>query len=197
MFALVDCNSFYASCEQVFRPDLRSKPIIVLSNNDGCIVARSKEAKALGIPDLQAFFKIEPFIRKYNVTVFSSNYALYGDMSHRVMNVLQSFSPSVEIYSIDEMFLGLDGLKQDLSLYGKEIKSTVWRNIRLPVGVGIAPTKTLAKLASRTAKNIPRLEGVCTLDEPHKWEWVLHRTSLTTIWGGRKAIGKTIKCPRH
>lgn len=192
MFALVDCNSFYASCEQVFRPDLRGKPLIVLSNNDGCIVARSQQAKALGIPDLQAFFKIESFIRKHKVEVFSSNYALYGDMSSRVMNTLQQFSPLVEIYSIDEMFLDLDGFTRDLALYGKDIKNTVWRDVRLPVGVGIAPTKTLAKLGSRVAKNIPKLEGVCALDEAYKWEWVLRRTSLTKIWGVGKRLAKRL-----
>lgn len=193
MFALVDCNSFYASCETVFRPELRGKPVIVLSNNDGCIVARSKEAKALGIPDLQAFFKIEPFIRQHKVAVFSSNYALYGDLSKRVMDTLAQFSPEIEVYSIDEMFLGLEGFPQDLKVYGDLIRQTVWQNIRIPVGVGIAPTKTLAKLASRTAKNIPRLNGVCVLDQPHKWEWVLRRTELTKVWGVAKRMARRLQ----
>src|SRR5690606_981412 len=104
MFALVDCNSFYASCEQVFRPDLRDRPVVVLSNNDGCIVARSREAKALGIPELQPFFKVEHLLRRNRVAIFSSNYPLYGDMSRRVMSALQAFSPTIEMYSIDEMF---------------------------------------------------------------------------------------------
>lgn len=193
MFALVDCNSFYASCEQVFRPELRGKPVVVLSNNDGCIVARSKEAKALGIPDLEAFFKVEPFVRKHKVTIFSSNYPLYGDLSNRVMSTLNQFSPDIEVYSIDEMFMSLDGFQQNLNHYGQEIKHTVWRDVRIPVSVGTAPTKTLAKLASRVAKTLPKLSGVCTLDEAYKWEWVLRRMPLTKIWGVGKRMAKRLE----
>ena len=183
MFALVDCNSFYASCEQVFRPDLRGKPVVVLSNNDGFVVARSREAKALGIGDLQPFFKIEPLLRRNNVAIFSSNYPLYGDLSNRVMTTLKNFSPHIEVYSIDEMFLSLHGMQNKTLQHGQEIKHRLWDHVRMPVGVGIAPTKTLAKMANRTAKKIRKLDGVCILDQPYKWEWVLRRVPVTAIWG--------------
>ncbi len=183
MLALVDCNSCYASCEQVFRPDLRGKPVVVLSNNDGFVVARSKEAKALGIEDLQAFFKVEALLRRHGVTIFSSNYPLYGDISQRVMNTLRRFAPSVEVYSIDEMFLDFDGLQDDWKAYGQSIRDTLWQQVRMPVGVGIAPSKTLAKLANRAAKKIPQCQGVCVLDEPHKWQWLQQRTPITQLWG--------------
>lgn len=192
MFALVDCNSFYASCEQIFRPDLRGKPVVVLSNNDGCIVARSKEAKALRVPDLQAYFKLKGFLSKNDVNVFSSNYALYGDMSQRVMQTLRQFSPDIEIYSIDEMFLDLSGLQQDLESYGRTIKATVWQHTRIPVGVGIAPTKTLAKLANHAAKKIPKCQGVCVLDHPDKWEWLLRKVHTRAVWGVGKRIAKRL-----
>jgi DNA polymerase V len=189
VFALVDCNSFYASCEQVFRPDLRGKPVVVLSNNDGFVVARSKEAKALGIGDLQPFFKIESLLRKNRVAIFSSNYPLYGDLSNRVMLTLKDFSPHIEVYSIDEMFLSLRGRDYATERYGQQIKNRLWRDVRMPVSVGIAPTKTLAKMANRTAKKIQKKEGVCVLDAPYKWEWVLRRVPVTAIWGvgGRMA----------
>jgi DNA polymerase V len=151
MIMLVDCNSFYASCEQIFRPDLRGKPVVVLSNNDGFIVARSKEAKLLGIPDLQPFFKIESFLHAQQVAIFSSNYPLYGDISQRVMQTLKQFSPYIEVYSIDEMFLDIEGMRNYTDI-GQSIKNTLWQQVRMPVGVGIAPTKTLAKLANRMAK---------------------------------------------
>lgn len=183
MLALVDCNSFYASCEQIFRPDLRNRPVVVLSNNDGFIVARSKEAKALGIADLQPFFKIEKLLKQHNVAVFSSNYPLYGDTSHRVMKTLYRFSPQVEVYSIDEMFMSLDGMSGDLIEYGYRIKHTVWQDVRMPVSVGIAPTKTLAKLANRLAKKTAKFNGTCLLDQPYKWEWVLRRSKVTDVWG--------------
>ncbi|MDP7154047.1 MAG: UMUC domain-containing protein DNA-repair protein, partial [Gammaproteobacteria bacterium] len=189
MFALVDCNSFYASCEQVFRPDLRGKPVVVLSNNDGFVVARSREAKALGIGDLQPFFKIKPLLKRNNVAIFSSNYPLYGDLSNRVMATLKNFSPHIEVYSIDEMFLSLHGMQNTMMQHGREIKHRLWDHVRMPVGVGIAPTKTLAKMANRTAKKIQKLNGVCILDQPYKWEWILRRVPVTAIWGvaGRMA----------
>jgi DNA polymerase V len=192
MFALVDCNSFYASCEQIFRPDLRDKPVVVLSNNDGCIVARSKEAKHLGIPDLQAFFKIEPLLRQQNVNIFSSNYPLYGDISHRVMSTLKNFSPHIEVYSIDEMFLQLQGLCGDLKHYGQDIKQRVWRDIRMPVSVGIAPSKTLAKLANHAAKKIAKTNGVCLLDQPEKWQWLQQRLAVTQVWGIGSRLGRRL-----
>jgi DNA polymerase V len=183
MFCLVDCNSCYASCEQIFRPDLRSRPTVVLSNNDGFVIARSKEAKALGIEDLQPFFRIESTLRKHNVAIFSSNFPLYGDISNRVMNILRLFSPQVEVYSIDEMFLYLEGIQQPLEDYAREIKNRLWRDVKMPVGVGIAPTKTLAKLANRAAKKIPKCNGVAVLDTADKWNWMLQRTQIQDVWG--------------
>ena len=192
MFALVDCNSFYASCEQIFRPDLRNKPVIVLSNNDGCIIARSKEAKALGIPNLHAYFKVCRLIERHQVAVFSSNFRLYGDISHRVMDTLRHFSPDIEIYSIDEMFLGLSGINKELNHYGKKMKQTIWQQIRMPVSVGIAPSKTLSKLANHAAKIIPSCGGVCLLDSPHKWQWLLRRVPVTSVWGIGSRIGRRL-----
>ncbi len=172
MFALVDCNSFYASCEQVFRPDLRGRPVVVLSNNDGFVVARSQEAKALGIPDLEPFFKIERMLRRNNVAIFSSNYSLYGDLSGRVMATLQAFSPRIEVYSIDEMFLDMAGIPGDLKALAQEVKARLWSHVKMPASVGMAPSKTLAKLANRAAKKIPQCRGVCIMDRPHKWGWM-------------------------
>ena len=184
MFCLVDCNSFYASCEQVFRPDLRNKPVVVLSNNDCFIVARSAQAKAMGIGDLQSVFDIQSWLEQQNVAIFSSNYPLYGDLSARVMETLHLFSSQMEVYSIDEMFLYLEGHKaESLDSYGRQIKQTVYQHTALPVGVGIAPTKTLAKLANRAAKTIPKCQGVCVLDTPQKWDWMKRRTPVNKIWG--------------
>lgn len=193
MFALVDCNSFYASCEQVFRPDLRGKPVVVLSNNDGFVVARSKEAKALGIPDLEAFFKVESLLRQHKVAIFSSNYPLYGDLSDRVMTVLKDFSPHLEIYSIDEMFLSLKGMHSADNALGQEIKNRVWDHVRMPVSVGIAPTKTLAKLANRAAKKIPKCQGVCVMTQAHHWEWMLKRIPVTDIWGIARRMARRLE----
>jgi DNA polymerase V len=188
VYALVDCNGFYASCEQVFRPELRGKPVVVLSNNDGFVVARSKEAKALGVPDLEAFFKIERLLRKHQVAIFSSNYPLYGDMSERVMTTLRHFSPHIEVYSIDEMFLDTRGLQEEPQHYARQLKDTLWQHVRMPVGVGIAPSKTLAKLANKTAKQLPQLDGVCVLDNERKREWVLRRTPVAGVWGVAKRM---------
>ncbi|MCK5647431.1 MAG: Y-family DNA polymerase [Gammaproteobacteria bacterium] len=184
MYCLVDCNSFYASCEQVFRPDLRNKPVVVLSNNDCFIVARSAQAKAMGIGDLQTIFEIKSWMQQQNIAIFSSNYPLYGDLSARVMATLQLFSSRVEIYSIDEMFLYLEGVNSELmNDYGSQIKKTVYQHTAIPVGVGIAPTKTLAKLANRAAKTIKKCEGVCVLDTAEKWDWMKKRTPVNKIWG--------------
>ena len=148
MFALADCNNFFASCERVFRPDLQGKPVIVLSSNDGCAIARSNEAKALGIKMGAPLFKIRDIIAKHNVAVFSGNMALYGDMSQRVRWVLEGYAPSVEVYSIDECFLDLRGLTgTDFDAYEKDISAQCWRQTSIPVSVGIAPTKTLAKIS--------------------------------------------------
>jgi len=152
MFALADCNNFYASCERLFAPRLEGQPVVVLSNNDGCVIARSNEAKALGIPMGAPYFKIEALIRSHGVAVFSSNYTLYGDLSRRVMQVLATFAPRSEIYSIDECFLDFTGLPGDLTAYGLQLVRTVRQWTGIPVSLGIAPTKTLAKLANRMAK---------------------------------------------
>ena len=162
MYALADCNNFFASCERVFRPDLAGRPVIVLSSNDGCAIARSNEAKALGIKMGDPLFKIRHIIERHNVAVFSGNMALYGDMSRRVRLVLQEFAPSVEVYSIDEAFLDLTGMEYlDLDAYAKEISRRCQRLTAIPVSVGIAPTKTLAKIASKLCKQYPKLRGGC------------------------------------
>ena len=187
MLALVDCNSFYASCEQVFRPDLRGRAIVVLSNNDGCIVARNRQAKALGVPGFGAYFKIANQLQQQGVVVFSSNYELYGDLSQRVMECLNDFSPELEIYSIDEAFLSLEGFKCNLTDYGREMRRTIWRHVRIPVSVGIAPSKTLAKVANHVAKKQKKYQGVFALDAEHKRIAALRSLPLDEVWGiGRR-----------
>jgi DNA polymerase V len=182
--ALVDCNNFYASCERVFNPKLWGKPIVVLSNNDGMIIARSNEAKELGIKMGEPLFKAEEIIKKHNVHVFSSNYTLYGDMSHRVMTTLEHFSPEVEIYSIDEAFINLEGLShQDLTDYCRLIRNTVRKWTGIPVSIGIAETKTLAKLANRFAKRVPSNKGVLNLYGLENKDYYLKNTEVADIWG--------------
>lgn len=166
MYALIDCNSFYATCEKLFRPDLKNKPVVVLSNNDGCIVARSKEAKELGIKMGVPYFQVKEFCKRNNVEVFSSNYALYADMSQRVMSTLESLCPTVEVYSIDEAFLYLADYPvamQNLDEYGRKLKAIVEKYTGISVGVGIGKTKTLAKLANHAAKKYSATKGVCVL----------------------------------
>ncbi len=190
MFALVDGNSFYAACEQVFRPDLRGKPIVVLSNNDGCIVAANKEAKALDDIMYQPFFQLEKMLRKNGVTIFSSNYELYGDLSHRMHNLLASFAVEQEIYSIDECFLDFRGMRHfDFQSYAGEIKHSVMKHLGLPVAVGIGASKTLAKAANNRAKKVVGLNGVlalCDLPES-KQDKLLAGMPVADVWGvGRK-----------
>ena len=194
MFALADCNNFFASCERVFRPDLQGKPVIVLSNNDGCAVARSNEAKALGIKMGAPFFKIKHIVEKNNVAVFSGNMALYGDMSQRVRWVLEEFAPAVEVYSIDEAFLDLRGMDNvDFDAYAKKISSECWRQTSIPVSVGIAPTKTLAKIASKLCKQYPKLRGGCYMHRPQDIEKVLRKFLIEDVWGvGRKSCAKLL-----
>ena len=194
MFALADCNNFFASCERVFRPDLQGKPVIVLSNNDGCAVARSNEAKALGIKMGAPFFKIKHIVEKNNVAVFSGNMALYGDMSQRVRWVLEEFAPAVEVYSIDEAFLDLRGMDNvDFDAYAKKISSECWRQTSIPVSVGIAPTKTLAKIASKLCKQYPKLRGGCYMHRPQDIEKVLRKFPIEDVWGiGRKSCAKLL-----
>jgi len=184
IFALVDCNNFYASCERVFNPKLNAQPIVVLSNNDGCVVARSNEAKALGIGMGVPEFQIRPLLREHQVQVFSSNYILYGDMSQRVMETLDPFSPELEIYSIDEAFLSLSGFSsRNLTEYGHIIRTTVKRWTGLPLSVGIAETKTLAKIANRIAKRTPDLEGVLDLLACPNRDALLRRVPVEEVWG--------------
>ncbi len=192
MFALADCNNFFASCERVFRPDLQGNPVIVLSNNDGCAIARSNEAKALGIKMGAPFFKIRDIVRRHNVAVFSGNMALYGDMSQRVRWVLEEFVPGIEVYSIDEAFLDLRGMKNiDFDAYAKRISAQCWKMTSIPVSVGIAPTKTLAKIASKLCKQYPRLRGGCYMHRPQDIEKVLRKFPIEDVWGiGRRTVPK-------
>jgi DNA polymerase V len=193
IFALVDCNSFYCSCERVFRPSLIGKPVIVLSNNDGCAVARTDEVKALGIAMGEPFFKIKELCKKHNVAVFSSNYTLYGDMSRRVMETLSEFTPEMEIYSIDEAFLSLAGFhNKDLSAYGQEIRHRVHQYTGIPVSVGIAKTKVLAKLANKLAKkNKIKTGGVLYLDNEFTIHNALKDFPVRDVWGiGRQSERK-------
>jgi DNA polymerase V len=183
MYALVDCNSCYASCETIFRPELRGKPVIVLSNNDGVVVARNRPAKDLGIPDLAAFFKIEHMVRKHRVHVFSSNYELYADISSRVMQTLEQFAPDIEIYSIDEAFLPLASCREDAEIFGRRIRQTLWREVRMPVSVGVAPTRTLAKLANHVGKNRPAYRGVCVWQRAEDARPLLRDIPVGKVWG--------------
>ena len=196
VFALMDCNNFYASCERLFRPELRDKPIVVLSNNDGCIVARSNESKALGIPMGAPYFKNKAFIKKNNVQVFSSNYSLYGDLSNRVMNVLQEIEPNVEIYSIDEAFISLP-VSNDLTQNALRLKARVEQNVGIPISVGIAPTKTLAKIANMIAKKNPEYNGVFNASG-QDLNTILANVAVNDIWGiGRKSTEKLNRVGIH
>ena len=189
VFALIDCNSFYASCERVFRPDLAKTPIVVLSNNDGCVIARSYDAKPfvkMGAP----YFQIKDHLRRNGVVAFSSNYALYGDMSERVMTIIESMVPALEVYSIDEAFADLTGIPGDLTAFGRQIRSAIYKRTGIPVGVGIARTKTLAKLANHTAKRLlAKTGGVVDICDPFNRDWTLRNTDVGEVWG----VGKRMK----
>lgn len=185
LVALVDCNNFYVSCERVFHPELKERPVVVLSNNDGCIIARSAEAKKLGIKMGIPAFHIEKLLADHQVALFSSNYALYGDFSARVMHILESFSPKMEVYSIDEAFLDLSGLTTEpLEEYARRIRHTVLRNTGIPVSIGIAATKTLAKIAGHVAKR--EHPGVSVLISDESVDRALKETEVGEVWG----IGK-------
>jgi DNA polymerase V len=195
MKAIVDCNSFYCSCERVFRPDLRERPVVVLSNNDGCIVSRSDEAKKLGIGMAGPYFQARHIIEKHGVSVFSSNYHLYGDMSWRVMETLRTLCPQVEVYSADEAFLDLSAIPADqLIAYARHIKDTVEQWTGISVSIGVAPTKTLAKLANRLAKKNKRSSGcVWVLATEEETRIALQQTRVDDIWGvGRSYAAKLI-----
>ncbi|WP_024559150.1 translesion error-prone DNA polymerase V subunit UmuC, partial [Franconibacter pulveris] len=195
MFALVDVNSFYASCETAWRPDLRHKPVVVLSNNDGCVIALSAEAKSLGIKRGAPYFEQRELFRRHGVVVFSSNYALYGDMSQRVMTTLEAMCPRVEIYSIDEAFCDLTGVRncRDLDEFGREIRATIRQHTLLTVGVGIAQTKTLAKLANHAAKKWTKTGGVVDLSNQTRQRKLMALVPVEDVWGIGRRISKKLE----
>ena len=184
MFSLIDCNNFYASCERVFNPSLNGKPIVVLSNNDGCVIARSNEAKKLGIPMGAPAFQYQSVFRRQGVKVFSANFHLYGDMSRRVMNILSTYSPTTEIYSIDECFLSLQGMNIDLHQYGVQMTKQVAKWTGIPISVGTAPTKSLAKVANRIAKKFPEItKSSYVIDSEEKRIKALKWLPIEDVWG--------------
>ena len=191
--ALVDCNNFYASCERLFQPKLRGQPVVVLSNNDGCVIARSNEAKALGIEMGEPWHICRKRVDTQGVIVRSSNYTLYGDMSARVMRVLEDFTPDLEVYSIDEAFLGLAGFESRLDAHSRAMRATVLQWTGIPVSVGVGPTKTLAKLANRTAKKTPESGGVMILLTAEDQEAALDRVELTDLWGVAHRMAERLK----
>ncbi len=188
VFGLVDVNSFYCSCERIFRPELRQRPVVVLSNSDGCIVARTEEAKALGLKMGDPYFKVRHFLEQNGVAVFSSNYTLYGELSHRVAMAIASLVPAVEVYSCDESFVLLDGLPEPIADIGRAIQARVLLWTALPVGVGIGHTKTLAKAAQHASKVWrAKTGGVVDLRKPEAVEWLLRRMPVDEVWGiGRR-----------
>ncbi len=196
MYALVDCNNFYASCERVFKPQLNGKPIVVLSNNDGCVVARSNEAKALGIKMGVPLFEVKDLVQKNNVNVFSSNYELYGDMSNRVMSMLATYSPEIEVYSIDEAFMRFDGFEEyfDLHSYGVNITQKVKQSTKIPISIGFAPTKALAKVANKIAKKFhERTQSCYVIDTEEKRIKALKWTEIGDVWGIGRQHSKRLK----
>jgi len=194
MFALVDCNNFYASCERVFQPQFRNTPIAILSNNDGCVIARSDEAKIIGLPMGAPAFKYKQFFKENNIQVFSSNYPLYGDMSSRVMSILRQFSPDVEVYSIDEAFLQLNILEYDnLNKLGYEMRNRILQWTGLPTCVGIAPTKTLSKVANKIARKFPKeTGGTFVIDTEKKRIKALKWTKIKDVWGIGRRLQKRL-----
>lgn len=192
MYALVDCNNFFVSCERVFRPDLDGKAVVVLSNNDGCVVARSNESKAMGIKMGTPFYQVKHLVEQGRLYACSSNYALYGDLSGRVMSVLADAVPKMEIYSIDEAFLHLEGISEDkIPQLCRDLVSKVYKWIGIPVSIGVAPTKTLAKIASHFAKTYKGYRGVCMMDDDAKRIKALSLTPIDDVWGiGRRLAPK-------
>ena len=194
VFALVDCNNFYASCEKLFRPDLKDTPVVVLSNNDGCVVARSREAKLLGIKMGVPVFQIKAEMQRHGILAFSSNYALYADLSSRVMRTLEEMAPRVEVYSIDEAFLDLTGIESVISLveFGQQVRERIGHWIGITVCVGIAPTKTLAKLANHAAKKYPATQGVVDLTNPDRQRRLLALVPVDDVWGVGRRLSKRL-----
>ena len=192
MFGLVDCDNCYVSCERVFNPGLEGKPVVVLSNNDGCVVARSPEAKALGVKEGTPYYQLAELFPGMKIEALSSNYTLYGDMSSRVMEILRQAAPSIEIYSIDEAFLLLDGMEQqDLKRWGEDLSKRIRKWVGMPVSIGIAPTRTLAKMASKYAKRYPAYNKCCLIDTDEKRLKALKIFPVGDIWGvGRRYAEK-------
>jgi DNA polymerase V len=195
LYALVDCNNFFVSCERIFRPDLEGKPVIVLSNNDGCVIARSNESKALGISMGVPFFQIRNLVAKFGIAVFSCNHTLYGDISRRVNETLDRFSDRIEPYSIDESFLDITGHCAPL-LTGNDIRRTVRQWTGIPTCVGIGTTKTLAKLANHAAKKMPQFAGVCDLSLPALRQEIFHTTDIADIWGIGAMSAEKLYCAK-
>ena len=195
MYAIIDCNNFYASCERVFNPEYINKPVVILSNNDGCVISRSQEAKLLGIAMGAPEFKIRTELQNLDIKVFSSNYALYGDFSLRVMNILKQFSPNVEIYSIDEAFLNFDGMEiSSYEEYGMQMKDRVQKWLSLPISIGFAPTKVLSKVANRIVKKYPiRTNGIYIIDTDEKRIKALKWTKIENVWGIGSRLSKKLK----
>ena len=194
MYALADCNNFFVSCERVFNPGLNGRPVIVLSNNDGCAVSRSNEAKKLGVKMGVPVFQIRELVQKHQIAVFSSNFVLYGDMSRRVQETLRAYAPAIELYSIDEAFLDFSGMEhQNLDALAKEISGACLRNTGIPVSVGVAPTKTLAKIASKLCKQYLKLRGGCYLHKPADIEKVLKKYPIDDVWGIGRQYTKKLK----
>ena len=192
MIGLIDCNNFFASCERVFNPNLDGKPIVVLSNNDGAIIARSEEAKRLAVKMGAPFYQIKDLIRQHNINVFSSNYTVYGDLSRRVMSILADQVPEIDVYSIDEAFLDLAGI-DNLSDFGQKLVKTTSRSSGIPVSLGVAPTRTLAKLANSFAKRYPAYNKVCIMDSDEKRIKALQKTPVGYIWGIGRQTTKTLE----
>lgn len=194
MFALIDCNSFYVSCERIFRPDLHYKPVVVLSNNDGCVISRSNEAKALDIPMGAVVFQYRDVFKKHQVAVFSTNFTLYGDISNRVMNVLKRYTKNLEVYSVDEAFLDLSDIDENhLEKYALDIKKAVWKEVGIPVSIGVAPTKALSKVANHVAKKFEGYEGVFVMNTLQRREKVLKYLPISKVWGIGRNHANTLK----
>ena len=186
MYGLIDCNNFYASCERVFNPSLNGRPVVVLSNNDGCVIARSNESKQLGIKMGVPAYQIKEEVRRHDIAVFSSNYTLYGDMSRRVMGIVAELCPQIEVYSIDEAFIDFGGVA-DVEAVGRRIVQAVFKGTGIPVSLGIAPTKTLAKVANKFAKKYSGYKQVCVIDTDEKRIKALQLTDVADVWGiGRR-----------
>ena len=192
MIALLDANNFFVSCERVFRPDLMNRPVAVLSNNDGCLISRSNEAKALGVPMGAPYFKYKDVLTDHNVAIFSSHFTLYGDLSSRMMSLIESLVPKIEVYSIDEAFIDLSGIK-NIEALCHHIRHTIWRSLGIPTSIGIAKTKTLAKVANYYAKRTPAFKSICYLDSFDRTELALKKISIGEIWGIGKQISKKLE----